>query len=215
MRSTRSRARLSQWIFIALFLLLGTGGYFWYQSKAGITTNSADLYNQTVTSGLAGQWTFDGADMNWSTANEVQDRTANNNDGDVGSAIDTSNMTGGKIGQAMKFNGVDEYVSIADNATLDVDASSDVTLSGWFNRVPTWTTSYDTTETSIDSMAIDSIHGVLYAGSNSAIIYRCVIATGCDASTDWTVSSDLPSINTDSLFLNLPTACFMRVRSMA
>lgn len=26
----------------------------------------------------------------------------------------------------MKFNGVDEYVSIADNATLDVDASSDV-----------------------------------------------------------------------------------------
>ncbi|QQS15444.1 MAG: hypothetical protein IPK84_03680 [Candidatus Moraniibacteriota bacterium] len=151
-----------------------------------------DSYNETVTSGLAGQWTFDAADMDWSTANEVVDRTANSNDGDVGSAIDTSNMTGGKIGQAMKFNGVDEYVSIADNATLDVDASSDITLSGWFNRVPSWGTSYDSPASNVFSLATDSTNhstnNVIYASSGSAgIIYRCdIAATNCDAGSDWT-----------------------------
>ncbi len=54
-----------------------------------------------------------------------------------------------------------------------------------------WTTSYDTPEWYIYSLAIDSTNGVLYAGTSSGgIIYRCATSTGCDAAEDWTTSYD-------------------------
>ena len=58
-----------------------------------------------------------------------------------------------------------------------------------------WTTSYDTPENSLYSLAVDSTNGVLYAGSEiSGIIYRCATSTACDAAGDWTTSYDTPAL---------------------
>jgi hypothetical protein len=63
-----------------------------------------------------------------------------------------------------------------------------------------WTTSYDTTETDIYSLAVDSTNGVLYAGtSGGGIIYRCALSTSCDAAGDWTTSYDTTEASIYSL----------------
>ncbi|MCP3682532.1 MAG: hypothetical protein GY861_07555 [bacterium] len=61
-----------------------------------------------LTSGLVGHWTFDGADMDWSSATEeVLDRSGNSNNGN---AVNGPVSVIGKSGQGMEFDGVDDYV---------------------------------------------------------------------------------------------------------
>jgi sugar lactone lactonase YvrE len=68
-----------------------------------------------------------------------------------------------------------------------------------------WTVSYDPAKRIIQSLAIDTTNGVMYAGTYEGgamlggTIYRCVLATACDAAGDWTVSYDTPTWHVASL----------------
>jgi len=74
----------------------------------------------------------------------------------------------------------------AGNVVASLDFKSKSAPSGG------WSTSYDTSETNIESMTYDSDNEVLYAGTSSgSSIYRCVTSTGCDEAGDWTESVDV------------------------
>ena len=84
--------------------------------------------------GLVGWWTFDGKDM----YQNVADKSGNNNNGvlqfgTLGNVSTSSMQVAGKIGQGLKFDGVDDKISVADNDSLDVQ-TGDLTLSVWVNR---------------------------------------------------------------------------------
>ena len=90
----------------------------------------AKLYKSTAPdnpdTSLKGYWSFNGPDVSGTTAS---DRSGQGNNGTL---TNGPIVTPGKIGQALSFDGSNDYVSAGDvNA---VDGASTVTLSGWFRR---------------------------------------------------------------------------------
>ncbi len=99
--------------------------------KAGLVQYQPSAQNKKLTSGLVGLWSFNGADMDWaSTTAEALDRSGQNNNGDVNGARAVSGISG----QALNFDGVDDYVSAS--------ASGVNTSAGQYNTVSFWM--YDT-----------------------------------------------------------------------
>jgi hypothetical protein len=94
-----------------------------------------ELYNMTkgsgfnktkknrITDGLVGHWTFDGPDM---SGNKAYDQTSNDNDGTLTGG---PTRTIGKIGQALDFDGVDDYVT---STITGGGTTNTVTISLWF-----------------------------------------------------------------------------------
>ena len=60
-------------------------------------------------SGLVGYWTMDGKNTNWGS-NTTNDLSGNSNTGTMTNMSTTSSPAAGKIGQALNFDGVDDYV---------------------------------------------------------------------------------------------------------
>ncbi len=76
-----------------------------------------------LTNGLVGMWSFDGPDISGTTA---YDRSVYGNNGTIyGGATPAI----GKNGQALSFDGNNDYVSVPYNATLE---PADVSVSAWF-----------------------------------------------------------------------------------
>lgn len=96
-----------------------------YAITGGNKSNASQ--NAKSTNGLAGLWSFDGPDMYGVTA---YDRSGNGNNGTL-----TNGPTRviGKIGQALRFDGVNDYISVPDAAMWDF-GSSDFTVSWWEYR---------------------------------------------------------------------------------
>ncbi|MFC1721266.1 LamG domain-containing protein, partial [Patescibacteria group bacterium] len=95
------------------------------------------LYNQTkgnvanktvgssgLESGLVGHWTFDGPDM----LSNVADTSGQGNNGSLIGQTSTTTVEG-KVGQALEFDGSDDYVDVADNSIFDVGAG--LTMAAW------------------------------------------------------------------------------------
>jgi hypothetical protein len=85
--------------------------------------------NPDLESGLIGHWTFDGKDMN----PNVRDRSGQGNHGNAiyGASGNTSTTTApGRIGQAMDFDGTDDFVDMGDSS--DWDSLDTITFSMWF-----------------------------------------------------------------------------------
>lgn len=63
-------------------------------------------------------------------------------------------------------------------------------------EAPSWTTAYNTPESTVSAFAYDYENGVLYAaaGGGNGVIYRCVVSSGCDISGDWTEVYDAASL---------------------
>ena len=67
---------------------------------------------QTLTSGLVGNWTFNGQDMNWASSTaEALDRSGQNNNGNVIN-FGKEAVRPGQVGQALSFDGVDDWVNV-------------------------------------------------------------------------------------------------------
>ncbi len=79
-------------------------------------------------SGLVGYWSFNGGDVDWNT-NIVTDGSGNGNNGSMVNMTASENPLVGVSGQALDFNGSNEYISIADSSSLDV--STQVSISVW------------------------------------------------------------------------------------
>ncbi|OGM91093.1 hypothetical protein A2755_00020 [Candidatus Wolfebacteria bacterium RIFCSPHIGHO2_01_FULL_48_22] len=93
-----------------------------YQSGAAAINSSQ---NNRLKDGLVGLWSFNGGDMNGNTA---YDRSGNNNNGTL-----TNGPTRaiGKIGQALSFGGVDDYVAVSSANSVD---NAQLTYSAWIYR---------------------------------------------------------------------------------
>ena len=92
----------------------------------------------SLTSGLVGYWTFDGQHTNWATG-KVFDMSGKGNTGTMTSMSTSTTPVAGKFGQAFKFDGVDDYVSMGTSATYGF-TSSDFSASAWIystNLTPT------------------------------------------------------------------------------
>src|SRR3989344_5103673 len=99
-----------------LFVLLLAG----YNTASASFTISRPPTNNL---GLVGHWTFDGADV----TDKVYDKSGQGNHGYfIGGATTTAKVKG-KIGQALKFDGVDDYVSSGSSVNLN----NGVTFSAW------------------------------------------------------------------------------------
>ncbi len=93
------------------------GSLYRLTSPTGVDTN------------LKGYWSFDGNDLSGTTA--IDRSGAGNN----GTLTNSPTVTQGKVGQALNFDGGDDYTIIPDaDASLDIYATDDLTITGWFYR---------------------------------------------------------------------------------
>lgn len=77
-----------------------------------------------LASGLVGYWTFDGPDVAGTAA---YDRSGNNN---TGTLTNGPVRKIGRIGQALKFDGSDDYVQVGNPSSLNI--SGNITVATWF-----------------------------------------------------------------------------------
>ena len=99
----------------------------------GNTTHIATTLDTqpVLNDGLIGHWTFDGKDM----YTNVKDTSGQGNNGNLklGASGNTATTTGpGRIGQALKFDGANDYVILGTASSLDLGDTS-LTLAGWVN----------------------------------------------------------------------------------
>ena len=90
------------------------------QSKTASSQTAKPTTGNTLKTGLAGWWTFDGADV---TANTTTDKAGTNN-----GTRSTTTIATGKVGQSMSFNGTNSYVEAPYSANLNPDT---FTVAGW------------------------------------------------------------------------------------
>jgi hypothetical protein len=80
----------------------------------------------SLTTGLVGWWTMDGPNM----LTNVKDSSSNGNNGVMSGFTSTSTaVVPGKIGQGLKFDGVNDYVNLGSNSTLDQNGQ--MSISAW------------------------------------------------------------------------------------
>jgi len=76
-----------------------------------------------LSSGLVGSWTFNAPDMSGVTA---FDRSGNNNNGTLANGPARAI---GRIGQALNFDGSDDYVNLGNPTSLQI--TGNLTISAW------------------------------------------------------------------------------------
>ncbi len=79
--------------------------------------------------GLVGNWTFNGPDMDW-RQQLAYDRSGNNNNGTTTNMSTTTSPVAGISGQALTFDGVDDYVAISHKSYF---TAVPFTFSVWVN----------------------------------------------------------------------------------
>ncbi len=109
---------------------------------AGATRGNASsrtlAQGTTLNTGLVGHWTMDGRDVRWLSGTDanINDVSPSGNVVQLCCNITTGQLTSigiGKIGQAMNFDGVDDYLGCNDSAcgpTLDM-GTSNWTVTAW------------------------------------------------------------------------------------
>jgi hypothetical protein len=103
----------------------------WRIYNLGATTKIGKARTPAVTTSLIGYWTLDGADINWTTG-RVADKSGNGNHGYVQGLMSTSTApTRGKIGQALNFDGVDDFTRVS---SIDLSGTSAVSVSFWMKK---------------------------------------------------------------------------------
>jgi hypothetical protein len=116
--------RVFQYLGIILIMAAIGGGYwYWKQAQAGLNLQSSQ--EGTLSNGLVGYWPFDGNDISGTTA---YDRSGQGNNGTLTNGP-TKAM--GKVGQALSFDGSDDYIDVPDSAALSL--TGDMTISAWVN----------------------------------------------------------------------------------
>jgi len=98
---------------------------------ARLKVNTPDTKAGPQGSSLVGNWTFNGPDMNWTsaTAGSAYDRSGSYATGTLTNMSRSSSPVPGISGQALSFDGVDDYVNVSDSNSLD--PSTAVTISAW------------------------------------------------------------------------------------
>ncbi|KKT15097.1 MAG: LamG domain protein jellyroll fold domain protein [Parcubacteria group bacterium GW2011_GWC1_43_30] len=82
--------------------------------------------NDKLTNGLVGMWSFNGPDMTNATATDVS------GNGNNGTLTNGPKKVIGKIGQALNFNGVNDYVDVVNESNFDFSGGS-FSAAFWMN----------------------------------------------------------------------------------
>ncbi|MFC1775312.1 LamG domain-containing protein [Patescibacteria group bacterium] len=98
-------------IFTLVAIVAIASGFLFAQVKAGLFLNKKP---QGLSDGLVGHWTFDGPDM----VSNVADVSGQGNTGYLNGQTATTSVRG-KLGQALEFDGDDDYVLIGDKSSLE------------------------------------------------------------------------------------------------
>ena len=133
-----TKNRVVQWIGIILILAVFAGAY-WYFKVYGSTLNAPQ--NDLNTNGLIGLWSFNGDDISGTTA---YDRSGA---GNTGTLTNGPTKTIGIAGQALSFDGSNDYVDAGNAASVKPSFPFTVSASAKFNSLsnaPAVITSSDT-----------------------------------------------------------------------
>lgn len=97
--------------------------------KYGVSPTITNTTNCTsgLSCGLVGYWTMDGKDTSW-TSNTTQDKSGNGNTGTMVNMSTTTSPTYGKVGQGLKFDGVDDFINKSNFSSI---SSYSFTMSAW------------------------------------------------------------------------------------
>jgi len=92
-----------------------------------------NVSQNNINSGLVGYWTMDGKDTPWttSTAATTKDKSGNGNTGTLTNMTQSTATAPGKIGQGLKFDGVDDFVNLSNLTDLDFSQENAFTLAAW------------------------------------------------------------------------------------
>ncbi|MCS7469466.1 DUF2341 domain-containing protein, partial [Stieleria sp. ICT_E10.1] len=124
---TSATGELFAWVKTDLSASQDTRLYLYYGNATA--TNQQDVIN-VWDSGFQGVWHLNNSPSG--TAGEINDSTANNNDGTTEGAMDASDLVTTKIGSGLDFDEVDDLIRISDSASLDSTAST-ATIEVWVN----------------------------------------------------------------------------------
>lgn len=97
-----------------------------FKSASGSTKMNSSQNNK-LTNGLVGLWSFNGGDMNWASG-IAYDRSGQGNNGTITNMSTSTSPVAGKLGQALRFDGVDDYVRVNHNVNQN---SLPLTISVW------------------------------------------------------------------------------------
>jgi hypothetical protein len=114
----------------SLFVLLLILSFFPYTTNASFVQNSSPQTDSTTSlnQGLVGWWTFDSKNLK----SNVADSSGQNNTGYMQGFTSTSTaVTAGKLGQGLKFDGVNDYVNNGNTTSLRI--TGPITMSAWIN----------------------------------------------------------------------------------
>jgi len=103
-----------------------------YQSGFAKVNTSRKLDN---IGGLAGWWTMDGQDIDWSgSSGQIKDNSGNANDGTTNGGMSNGQSAAhGRVGQALDFDGSDDYVDLGIPLGQGEDNLEKFTVSTWVN----------------------------------------------------------------------------------
>jgi len=127
-----NKMKRSKLISIVSLLVLGGGAGFFIWKYDGLAKLHASSFTKVASQGnepadgLVGLWSFDGSDISGAT---LLDRSGLGNNGIL---PDSPTLTRGKVGQALEFDGVDDYVKVPNTPSLDF-GTGDFTISVWVN----------------------------------------------------------------------------------
>jgi hypothetical protein len=129
---------------------------------------SRNVTGSSLDNGLVGLWSFDGKDMNGATA---YDRSGNGNDGTLTNGPVPAI---GKMGQALSFDGVDDYVGVSDSNSLDL--TTHFTISLWMKSSNI--SQYQTYLLSkLNNSGSDNVYSILYNYGGGRVQFYC--GAGC------------------------------------
>ncbi|MES3031912.1 MAG: LamG domain-containing protein, partial [Patescibacteria group bacterium] len=97
-------------------------------SKISVSS-STDL----LSTGLVGHWTFDGKKTPWtsSTAGTALDSSGNSNTGTLTSMVQSTNPVAGRIGQALTFDGTNDWIQMSNESTFDFEKTTAFSVFAW------------------------------------------------------------------------------------
>jgi hypothetical protein len=150
-----------------------------YSATKPDTINSSQ--NNKLTDGLVGMWSFDGQDLSGSTAEDVS------GNGSGGTLQNGPQPAIGRIGQALKFDGGDDWIDVGSSvATLE---SNVVSVSAWVKTKESGTTqvafgNYINNGDDGYSLGVKNGNGRFFA-LNSSESFSSASTTGSVTDGDW------------------------------
>ena len=149
-----------------------------------------------IISGLVGYWTLDGANINWTT-NKATDKSTTGNTGTITNMSTTSSPVIGKIKQGLKFDGVNDFISLGTDSVV----TNTVTVCAWMQTTTLNTLQYIVSNGSF-AFGIDSSNSRILATSDDTST-TVVSATNSITAQDWYhVCAVRQSSGTGSIYIN-------------